>query len=42
MFKKIDITKKIILNAIEGISIEILYALAIMAAAFLVCLIIIH
>lgn len=42
MFKKVNVTKKVIFNAIEGISIEILYAAAIMAAAFLICLIIIH
>ncbi|MDD4183312.1 MAG: hypothetical protein PHT53_05785 [Candidatus Omnitrophica bacterium] len=42
MFKKVNVTKKVLLNAIEGISMEILYALAIMAAAFLVCLIIIY
>ncbi|MFA5008416.1 MAG: hypothetical protein WC546_04255 [Candidatus Omnitrophota bacterium] len=42
MFKKINVTKKMIINAAEGISIEILYALAIMAAALLVCLVIIR
>jgi|GEM_PF-1569766 len=42
MLKKINITKKLILNAVEGISVEILYALIIMAAAFLVCLLIIR
>jgi hypothetical protein len=42
MFKKANLTKKMILNAIEGISIEIFYALAIIAIAFLVCVIIIY
>ncbi|MFA5304332.1 MAG: hypothetical protein WDL99_01555 [Candidatus Omnitrophota bacterium] len=42
MFKKVNVSKKIIFNAIEGISMEILYALAIMAVAFLICLVIIR
>ncbi|MFA5338296.1 MAG: hypothetical protein WC330_08175 [Candidatus Omnitrophota bacterium] len=42
MFKKANVTKKVIFNAIEGISIEIFYAVAIMAVALLVCFIIIY
>jgi hypothetical protein len=42
MIKKSGTLKKAITNAAVGISVEILYVLGIMAAAFLVCFVIIR
>jgi hypothetical protein len=42
MIKKSGTVKKAITNAAVGISLEILYVLALSAAAFLVCFIIIR